>query len=142
MTKWCRQPSTIIEMTKPNGSRNRDAIDAEMVRYYAARADENDDWYLRRRRYSRGVLQDEAWRSELVAAAAWLGGLPFHGRIAELAAGTGWWSPILASAGHLTLYDASSEPLAKAAARLAEVCLAADIEVRDAWGEPARSVDS
>jgi demethylmenaquinone methyltransferase/2-methoxy-6-polyprenyl-1,4-benzoquinol methylase len=113
-----------------------------MVRYYAARADEYDDWYLRRGHYSRGVLQDEAWRSDLEAAAAWLGGLPFHGRIAELAAGTGWWSPILASAGQLTLYDASSEPLAKAAARLAEVCLAADIEVRDAWAEPDRSVDS
>jgi demethylmenaquinone methyltransferase/2-methoxy-6-polyprenyl-1,4-benzoquinol methylase len=142
MTKWCRQPSTIIEMTKPNGSRNRDPIDSEMVRYYAARANEYDDWYLRRGRYSRGVLQDEAWRSDLEAAAAWLGSRPLHGRIAELAAGTGWWSPILARAGQLTLYDAAPEPLAKAAARLAEIGLAADFEVRDAWAEPDRSVDS
>jgi len=142
MAKWCRQPSTIIEMTRPNRSRNRDPIDSEMVRYYAARANEYDDWYLRRGRYSRGALHDEAWRSDLEAAAAWLGSRPLHGRIAELAAGTGWWSPILASQGHLTLYEAAPEPLAKAAARLADVGLAADFEVRDAWAEPDRSVDS
>ena len=135
-------PFTIIEMTKPNRSGPRDPIDSELVRYYAARADGYDDWYLRRGRYSRGALQDEAWRSDLEAAAAWLGSRPFHGRIAELAAGTGWWSPILASAGPLTLYDAAPEPLAKAAARLAEVGLAADFAVRDAWAEPDRSVDS
>jgi demethylmenaquinone methyltransferase/2-methoxy-6-polyprenyl-1,4-benzoquinol methylase len=112
-----------------------------MIGYYAARADEYDDWYLRRGRYSRGALQDEAWRSELKAASAWLGSLPFHGRIAELAAGTGWWSPILASAGRLTLYDAASEPLAKAAARLADLGLAADFAVGDAWAEPDRSFE-
>ena len=70
-----------------------------------------------------------------------MGSRPLHGRIAELAAGTGWWSPILASAGQLTLYDAAPEPLAKAVARLAEIGVAADIEVRDAWAEPDRSVD-
>jgi demethylmenaquinone methyltransferase/2-methoxy-6-polyprenyl-1,4-benzoquinol methylase len=128
-------------MTEPNRSRSRDPIDSEMVRYYAARADEYDDWYLRRGRYSRGARQDEAWRADLEAAAAWLGSRPFHGRIADLAAGTGWWSPILASAGHLTLYDAAPEPLARAAAQLAEVDLGADFEVRDAWAEPDRSVD-
>ena len=128
-------------MTKPNRSPDRDPIDSEMVRYYAARADEYDDWYLRRGRYSRGALDDEAWKSDLEAAAAWLGSRPLHGRIAELAAGTGWWSRILASQGQLTLYDAAPEPLARAAARLAEVGLAADFEVRDAWAEPDRSVD-
>jgi demethylmenaquinone methyltransferase/2-methoxy-6-polyprenyl-1,4-benzoquinol methylase len=128
-------------MRKPIRSRNRAPIDSEMVRYYAARADEYDDWYLRRGRYSRGALDDEAWKSDLEAAAAWLGSRPLHGRIAELAAGTGWWSRILASQGQLTLYDAAPEPLARAAARLAEVGLAADFEVRDAWAEPDRSVD-
>ena len=128
-------------MTEPHRFRPLDPIDSEMVRYYAARADEYDDWYLRRGRYSRGMLQDQAWRSDLEAAAAWLGSLPYHGRIAELAAGTGWWSPILARAGDLTLYDASPEPLAKAAARLAQVGLAADFVVCDAWAEPERPVD-
>src|SRR5664280_1971592 len=80
-----------------------DSVDSEMVRYYAARADEYDDWYLRRGRYSHGQVHDEAWRSDLEAATAWLASRPFEGRIVELAAGTGWWSPLLAAKGQLRL---------------------------------------
>jgi SAM-dependent methyltransferase len=118
-----------------------DGIDSEMVRYYAARADEYDEWYLRRGRYSHGPIPDEAWRSDLEAAATWLSGRPFHGQIVELAAGTGWWSPTLARRGQLTLYDAAPEPLEKARARLAAAGVTARFEVRDAWTEPDRSVD-
>lgn len=118
-----------------------DGIDAEMVRYYAARADEYDDWYLRRGRYSHGSMPEKAWRSDLDEAAAWLGSRPFHGQIVELAAGTGWWSPALARRGQLTLYDAASEPLEKARARLAAAGLVGRFEVRDAWADPDRSVD-
>lgn len=128
-------------MAKPYEPEKPDPIDFEMVRYYAARADEYDDWYLRRGRYSRGAIQDEAWRSDLQAATEWLGSQTYRGRIAELAAGTGWWSPTLARAGQLTIYDAAPEPLAKAAARLTDAGLAADQEVRDAWSEPNRAVD-
>jgi SAM-dependent methyltransferase len=116
-------------------------IDSEMVRYYAARADEHDDWYLRRGRYSHGPLDDDAWRADLERAAAWLGGLPLHGQIVELAGGTGWWSPSLARRGQLAVYDAAPEPLAKARARLAAAGLTAALEVRDAWAEPDRPVD-
>ncbi len=118
-----------------------DSVDSEMVRYYAARAGEYDDWYLRPGRYSHGEAHDKAWRSDLEAAAAWLASRPFGGRIVELAAGTGWWSPLLAAKGQLTLHDAASEPLVKARQRLEAAGLHAEVEIRDAWAEPGRAVD-
>lgn len=119
----------------------RDGIDSEMVRYYAARAGEYDNWYLRRGRYSHGDPADEDWRHDLDAAARWLEGRPFHGRVVELAAGTGWWSTSLARRSALTLYDASAETLDIARARLAAAGLDATFRVRDAWAEPEGSVD-
>lgn len=110
--------------------------------YYAARAGEYDDWYLRRGRYSHGTEADAAWMSELDAAAEWLSALPIHGDIVELAAGTGWWSPRLALRGKLSIYDANAEPLTIASDRLASLSLAAHVEVRDAWAEPDRQVDA
>lgn len=118
-----------------------DPLAAQMIAYYAARADEYDDWYLRRGRYSHGAASDMAWRSELTAAATWLEGLQLRGEIVELAAGTGWWSPILARRGRLALYDASPEPLAHARRRLEVLGLSATFDVRDAWAEPDRRAD-
>ncbi|HEX5823172.1 MAG TPA: hypothetical protein VFY18_01825, partial [Candidatus Limnocylindrales bacterium] len=70
---------------------DRDAdLDRAMIDYYAARAGEYDDWYLRRGRYERGPIHDAAWNAELDAAGRWLDRLPLAGRIVELAAGTGW----------------------------------------------------
>jgi demethylmenaquinone methyltransferase/2-methoxy-6-polyprenyl-1,4-benzoquinol methylase len=112
-----------------------------MIEYYAARAAEYDDWYLRRGRYERGPIHDAAWNAELDTAGGWLDRLALGGRIVELAAGTGWWSPLLASKGELWLYDAAEPPLERARARLVAHGLRAHIHVRDAWappeGEPA-----
>jgi demethylmenaquinone methyltransferase/2-methoxy-6-polyprenyl-1,4-benzoquinol methylase len=113
-----------------------------MIRYYAARADEYDDWYLRRGRYSHSPASDAAWRADLAAAARWLDALPLRGEIVELAAGTGWWSPLLARKGGLCMYDASLETLEVARARLAGMGLSATLAVRDAWAEPDRAVAS
>jgi len=118
-----------------------DDIEAEMVRYYIARAQEYDNWYLRLGRYSHGDESDAAWRADLDAAREWLAATPMAGEIVELAAGTGWWSPVLAAKGAIALYDASPEPLAFARARLKDLGLAADFGVRDAWDEPDRTVD-
>jgi len=107
-----------------------------MIDYYAARAPEYDDWYLRRGRYERGPIHDAAWNAELDGAGAWLDGLPVHGRIVEIAAGTGWWSPLLASKGELWLYDAAEAPLERARERLLAHRLRAHIHVRDAWADP------
>jgi demethylmenaquinone methyltransferase/2-methoxy-6-polyprenyl-1,4-benzoquinol methylase len=115
--------------------------DDAMRAYYKARAPEYDDWYLRRGRYSHGVIADAAWNAELDSATQWLDGLPITGEIVELAAGTGWWSPLLASKGQLWLYDAVEEPLDRARERLMAHGLAAHIHVRDAWAEPDRQVD-
>jgi SAM-dependent methyltransferase len=112
-----------------------------MLAYYEARAAEYDDWYLRRGRYSHGPIHDTAWNAELDGAGTWLDGLPLRGEIVELAAGTGWWSPLLASKGELSLYDAAEAPLDRARERLVAHRLRAHIHVRDAWTEPDRQVD-
>jgi demethylmenaquinone methyltransferase/2-methoxy-6-polyprenyl-1,4-benzoquinol methylase len=114
----------------------------DMVAYYQARAGEYDDWYLRRGRFSHGPIHDAAWNAELDAAGRWLDALPLAGEIVELAAGTGWWSPLLASKGELSLYDAASAPLDLARDRLLAHGLRAHLHVRDAWTEPDRQVDA
>jgi SAM-dependent methyltransferase len=108
----------------------------------AVRAAERDDWYMRRGRHSRGTIADVQFQAELDQATLWLDGLPLSGEIVELAAGTGWWSPLLAQKGELWLYDAVEEPLERARERLLAHGLRAHIHVRDAWAEPDRQVDA
>jgi demethylmenaquinone methyltransferase/2-methoxy-6-polyprenyl-1,4-benzoquinol methylase len=127
---------------RPDPVRPDSDSDEVLRAYYAARAPEYDDWYLRRGRYSHGALADMAWSSDLDAATMWLDGLPIQGEIVELAAGTGWWSPLLAQKGQLSIYDAVEEPLDRARDRLLAHGLAAHIHVRDAWAEPDRPVDA
>jgi demethylmenaquinone methyltransferase/2-methoxy-6-polyprenyl-1,4-benzoquinol methylase len=126
----------------PQQVADAETTDDQMRAYYAARAPEYDDWYLRRGRYSHGVIADTAWNAELDSATTWLDDLPIGGEIVELAAGTGWWSPLLASKGTLWIYDANEEPLDRARSRLVAHGLAAHIHVRDAWAEPDRQVDA
>jgi SAM-dependent methyltransferase len=118
------------------GATPRDAMAAGMVAYYEARAPEYDDWYLRRGRYDHGTIDNQAWSMELDQATVWLDGLPWAGRIVELAAGTGWWSPLLASKGELWCYDAATAPLDRARERLLAHRLRAHLHVRDAWDPP------
>ena len=118
------------------------ALADAMVDYYEARAPEYDDWYMRRGRYEHGPVHDAAWNAELDAAGRFLDAQPFHGEIVELAAGTGWWSPLLASKGVLSLYDAAEAPLARARDRLVAHGLRAHLHQRDAWAEPDRTVDA
>ncbi len=123
---------------RPDGDGGPD----DLIAYYEARAPEYDDWYLRRGRYARGSIHDAAWAAELDAAGRWLDGLPIRGQIVELAAGTGWWSPLLATKGELSLYDAAAAPLDRARERLVAHRLRAHIHIRDAWAEPDREVDA
>ena len=134
------EPSDAARFAAPAASTDTD-LDQAMVDYYEARAPEYDDWYLRRGRYARGAIHDAAWDAELDAAGRWLDGLPWTGEIVELAAGTGWWSPLLASRGELSLYDASPRALDRARERLVAHGLRAHLHVRDAWAEPDRAVD-
>jgi SAM-dependent methyltransferase len=114
----------------------------ELLPYYEARAAEYDDWYLRRGRYAHGPVHDLAWQMELDAATTWLDGLPLRGEIVELAAGTGWWSALLATKGELHAYDAAAAPLDRARDRLLAHRLRAHLHVRDAWAAPDRAVDA
>jgi demethylmenaquinone methyltransferase/2-methoxy-6-polyprenyl-1,4-benzoquinol methylase len=114
----------------------------ELVPYYEARAAEYDDWYLRRGRYAHGVVQDMAWEMELSAATTWLDGLPLAGEIVEIAAGTGWWTALLAAKGDLHAYDAAGATLDRARTRLVAHGLRAHLHVRDAWAAPDRAVDA
>jgi SAM-dependent methyltransferase len=116
--------------------------DDDLRRYYAAIVDEYDDWYLRRGRYSAGAIADVSFQAELDEVTLWLDGLPLGGEIVELAAGTGWWSPLLAQKGELWLYDAVEAPLERARDRLLAHGLRAHIHVRDAWAPPDRRVDA
>lgn len=115
-------------------------LDTEMIAYYAARAGEYDEWYLRTGRYAHDSANDAAWMTDLDLAARWLDGVSMNGELVELATGTGWWSPHLAAKGRLTLYDASAEMLEFARARLLGMGRSAAFEVRDAWAEPDRHV--
>jgi SAM-dependent methyltransferase len=114
----------------------------ELVPYYEARAAEYDEWYLRRGRYSHGLVSDMGWEMELTVASTWLDGLPLGGEIVELAAGTGWWTALLAAKGDLHAYDAAGAPLDRARSRLVAHGLRAHLHVRDAWAAPDRAVDS
>src|SRR3954451_5095920 len=131
----------------PAATAGRSAVDAgadaaaEMRAYYEARAPEYDDWYLRRGRYAHGAIDDAVWNADLAVAGRWLDGLPLGGELVELAAGTGWWSPLLASRGELSLYDTSPTALDRARDRLVAHGLRAHLHVRDAWDEPDRQVD-
>jgi demethylmenaquinone methyltransferase/2-methoxy-6-polyprenyl-1,4-benzoquinol methylase len=127
---------------RAESSRAPRAPDEELRVYYAARAGEYDDWFLRRGRYSRGAIADAAWAADLDTATLWLDAQQLGGEIVELAAGTGWWSPLIAQkATTLWLYDINEEPLEYARQRLVAHGLAAHIHVRDAWAEPDRQVD-
>ncbi len=116
--------------------------EAALLPYYSARAAEYDDWYLRRGRYARGPIHDAAWNAELDTAGHWLDGLPIRGEIVDLAAGTGWWSTLLASKGELSLYDGNEAPLERARERLIAHGMRAHLHVRDAWAPPDREVDA
>jgi SAM-dependent methyltransferase len=131
-------PAPSAAQTEPGTSTHED----ELVPYYEARAAEYDEWYLRRGRYSHGIVSDMAWEMELTVASTWLDGLPLGGEIVELAAGTGWWTALLAAKGDLHAYDAAGAPLDRARSRLVAHGLRAHLHVRDAWAAPDRAVDA
>jgi ubiquinone/menaquinone biosynthesis C-methylase UbiE len=111
----------------------------ETLAYYAARAAEYDDFYAG---LGLAALARAVFQAELDAATLWLDRLPLAGEIVELAGGTGWWSPLLAQKGELSIYDAAEEPLELARRRLLAHGLRAHLHLRDAWAEPDRQVDA
>jgi demethylmenaquinone methyltransferase/2-methoxy-6-polyprenyl-1,4-benzoquinol methylase len=135
--------ATLGRVAEPaQGAAASPALHDEMLAYYVARAPEYDEFYLRQGRYARGAIHDMAWQVDLDVATRWLDGLPLRGEIVELAAGTGWWSPLLAQKGELHAYDAADAPLDRARERLLAHNLRAHLHRRDAWAAPDREVDA
>jgi demethylmenaquinone methyltransferase/2-methoxy-6-polyprenyl-1,4-benzoquinol methylase len=117
-------------------------LDADARAWFAALGAAWDDRYTRAGRYSRGPVRDLAWQMELDTVTTWLDRLPLRGEIVELAAGTGWWSTLLAGKGELSIHDVNEAALDLARRRLVAHGLRAHIHVRDAWDEPDRTVDA
>jgi demethylmenaquinone methyltransferase/2-methoxy-6-polyprenyl-1,4-benzoquinol methylase len=96
-----------------------DPLLREQIDYYRARAGEYDQWFLRQGRYDMGADENAIWRAEVEQVERALADFGAHGRVLELAGGTGFWTPRLARAAtELTVVDASAETLEINRARL------------------------
>ncbi|MGI4792138.1 MAG: class I SAM-dependent methyltransferase [Janthinobacterium lividum] len=97
------------------------ALLQEQVSYYRARANEYDEWFLRRGRYDRGPEMNARWFDESEQVRAALDAFAPTGRVLELACGTGQYTQQIAHhAAELTALDASPEVLAINRARVSD----------------------
>ena len=89
-----------------------DALLAEQMAYYRARAPEYHEWFARRGRYDRGSEHTARWEAEVEVVRHALRSSGLRGKVLELACGTGWWTAELArNAVSITAVDASPEVL-------------------------------
>lgn len=87
---------------------------AQQLAYYSSRAEEYDDWWLRRGSFDRGDSANEQWFREAGLVRSALDSTDLGGDVLELAPGTGTWSIHLAPrARQLLLVDGSAEMLAR-----------------------------
>lgn len=96
-----------------------DTVLQDQIAYYRARAGEYDEWFLRQGRYDRGEALNRQWFDEVGALRRALATFAPHGRVLELACGTGLWTQTLAqSADAITAVDSSPEVIDLNRARL------------------------
>jgi SAM-dependent methyltransferase len=96
-----------------------EALLAEQLDYYRARAGEYDSWWLRQGRFDRGPEANAAWFSEADALEDVLERFAPRGEVLELACGTGLWTRhLVRSADRVTAVDGSAEVLAINRARV------------------------
>jgi ubiquinone/menaquinone biosynthesis C-methylase UbiE len=89
-----------------------EALIADQVAYYRARAPFYDEWWRRRGAYDRGPEVAAEWDRQIDQVEEALGTFSVTGKVLELAGGTGWWTERLAqTADHLTVVDSSPEVL-------------------------------
>jgi SAM-dependent methyltransferase len=122
---------------------DRAALLDEQARYYAARAEEYDDWWFRRGRYDRGPEATERWRAEAARVEAALDAFGPRGDVLELACGTGLWTAHLARhADRVDAVDAAPEVLDVARRRLDRSPGRAEVRLLEAdlfaWSPPGR----
>ncbi|MDI7276169.1 MAG: class I SAM-dependent methyltransferase [Anaerolineae bacterium] len=96
-----------------------DLLLQEQIAYYAARAAEYDEWFLRQGRYDRGPELNRRWFEEVAEVRKALAAFAPAGQVLELACGTGLWTErLLQHATSVTAVDAVPEVLALNRARL------------------------
>ncbi len=105
--------------------------DTAMRAYYDQRADEYDQWYRREGRFA-GRPDPDRWHAEVALLRERVAAFG-HGRLLEIAAGTGWWTQHLARNAAITAVDYAPAMLARAQARLATQGLRADCVRADAY---------
>lgn len=128
--------------TPPADPAALDRLEADLAAWLDAGASRRDDRYARAGTFSRGPVRDLAWQMELDAATTWLDRLPVRGTIVELGGGSGWWTPLLAGKGELTILDPSGAALDLARRRLVAHGLTAHLHVADPWAEPDAPADA
>ncbi|MBM3516111.1 MAG: class I SAM-dependent methyltransferase [Alphaproteobacteria bacterium] len=91
---------------------NSDQLLDDQIAYYAARAGEYDQWFLRQGRYDRGPTDNADWFNEVEEVRAALNAFAPRGDILEIAPGTGLWTEkLLTHAASVTAVDANQEVL-------------------------------
>lgn len=105
-----------------------------MRAYYQQRAAEYDQWYLREGRFA-GRAGADRWHAEVgrLRERVQVFG---HGRLIEIAAGTGWWTQHLARRAAVTTLDYAPAMLAQLHARLSAQGLRAERVRGDAYALP------
>jgi SAM-dependent methyltransferase len=90
-----------------------DAVQAEQVEYYRARAPDYDESWTRQDDYDLGSAFNQRWFAEVGRLDAALERFRPEGQVLELAAGTGMWTARLSrAAASITALDVSPEMLA------------------------------
>jgi demethylmenaquinone methyltransferase/2-methoxy-6-polyprenyl-1,4-benzoquinol methylase len=98
-----------------------DAVLAEQLDYYRARAHEYDRWWNREGRFDRGPEANARWFAETADLERVLERFDPRGDVLELACGTGLWTRHIARyADSLTAVDAAPEVLAVNRARVGD----------------------
>ena len=88
------------------------SIIGEQIAYYRARAEEYDEWFLRRGRYDRGEEHRREWSAEICRVEKDLREWAPLGDVLELACGTGLWTQVLAPlATSVTAVDVAPEAI-------------------------------
>lgn len=91
-------------------------VEADTRDYYRARAPEFEQWILREGRYAHGAEADAAWHREMAELQRFVGSLT-DGDVFEIAAGTGWWTRLLAQHNRVVASDYAPEMLEEARRR-------------------------
>jgi demethylmenaquinone methyltransferase/2-methoxy-6-polyprenyl-1,4-benzoquinol methylase len=112
---------------------------SEQVEYYRARASEYDQWWYRQGRYDRGAAINARWLAECATLQAWVASTGPFGDVAELAAGTGLWTRLLAPmAASVLAVDASTEMLQRNRDRTRSQRVTYDVADLFTWQPPRR----